>query len=285
GFFSKDAIIEAAHLATTPGAGFAYFCVTACVFVTAFYTFRMMFMTFHGPERFRQAHHASHGHVDASTAQAAASQHEAHASGHAIEASGHHDAHAHEPHESPPVVTVPLIALAIPSIAAGWLIGPVLFGNYFGDAIFVAPEHQALAKMGEAFHGVVGMMAHALQTWPFWLSVAGIATAWYLYIKRPDLPAVIARRFSLVYRVLEKKYGFDEFNDWFFAGGTRGLARGLWRYGDVALIDNALVNGAARLVGWCAAVIRHFQSGFIYHYAFTMIIGVLLLITLLFMQS
>jgi NADH-quinone oxidoreductase subunit L len=139
--------------------------------------------------------------------------------------------------------------------------------------------------MGEEFHGVLGMMWHALFTLPFWLSVAGIATAWYLYIKRTDLPAVIATRFSLIYRVLDKKYGFDEFNEWFFARGTRGLGQGLWQFGDVRLIDGVLVNGSARLVGWFAGVIRHFQSGFIYHYAFSMIIGVLVLVTLLFMHG
>jgi NADH-quinone oxidoreductase subunit L len=137
--------------------------------------------------------------------------------------------------------------------------------------------------MGAEFHGVLGMMLHALTTLPFWLSLAGIATAWYLYIKRPDLPAVIAGRFSLIYRILDKKYGFDEFNEWFFARGTRGLGRGLWQFGDVRTIDGVLVNGSAHLVGWFAGVIRYLQSGFIYHYAFTMIIGVLVLITLLFM--
>jgi NADH-quinone oxidoreductase subunit L len=265
GFFSKDAILEATKLATTPGAGFAYVCLTACVYVTALYTFRLMFMTFHGTERFGKAH----GEHDT----------DAHA--------GHDDDHhAHgNPHESPAVVTWPLIALAIPAVCAGWLIGPVLFGGYFGYSIYIAPEHHALAIMSEEFHGVAGMMAHALSSLPFWLAVAGLVTAWYLYIKRTDLPAVIAARFSLLYRILDKKYGFDEFNDWFFARGTRGLGRGLWRFGDVGLIDGVLVNGTARLVEWFARVIRHFQSGFIYHYAFTMMIGVLLLVTLFILRS
>ena len=262
GFFSKDAIIEATKLATTPGAGFAYFCVTACVFVTGLYTFRMMFMTFYGAERF----HATHGHDPAG--------HDAHG-----------DAHAHggTPHESPGVVTWPLIVLSIPAVCAGWLIGPVLFGGFFENSIVIAPEHNGLAKMGEEFHGVLGMMTHALTTLPFWLSIAGIATAWYLYIRRPDLPAVIAARFALIYRILDKKYGFDEFNEWFFARGARGLGRGLWQFGDVRVIDGILVNGSAHVVGWFAGVIRYLQSGFIYHYAFTMIIGVLVLVTLLFM--
>jgi NADH-quinone oxidoreductase subunit L len=281
GFFSKDAIIETARLATTPGAGFAYFCVTACVFVTAFYTFRMMFMAFHGPERFRHAHDAGRG--------AAAGVGHASTATHAVEHA--HDSHAeatghgHAPHESPPVVTLPLIALSIPAIAAGWLIGPVLFGSYFGNSIYIAPEHQALARMGEEFHGVLGMMWHAVFTPPFWLSLAGIALAWYLYLKRPDLPAVIAGRFSLLYRILERKYGFDEFNDWFFAGGTRGLGRGLWRFGDAGLIDGLMVNGSARLMAWFAALLRYLQTGYIYTYAFWMIIGVLGLVTLLFIMS
>jgi NADH-quinone oxidoreductase subunit L len=260
GFFSKDAIIETTRLATTPGAGFAHFCVCACVFVTALYTFRLIFMTFFGHERFHDAHDSHHK-------------------------DQHGDDHGHggAPHESPAVVTLPLIVLAIPAICAGWVIGPVLFGSYFGSSIFIAPEHQGIAKMGQDFHGVVGMMTHAFFTLPFWLSVAGIATAWYLYIKRTDLPAVIAQRFSLIYRILDKKYGFDEFNEWLFGRGTRGLGRGLWQFGDVRLIDGLMVNGSARLVGWFAGVIRYFQSGFIYHYAFTMIIGVLVLITLLFM--
>jgi NADH-quinone oxidoreductase subunit L len=280
GFFSKDAIIETTRLATTPGAGFAYFCVTACVFVTAFYTFRMMFMAFHGPERFGHGHEPAHG-AEAHDAHG----HDPHQPNVPHDAHSHDPHHAHAPHESPAVVTIPLIALSIPAIAAGWLIGPVLFGSYFGNSIYVAPEHPALARMGEQFHGVLGMMSHALVTIPFWLSVAGIAAAWYLYIKRPDLPAVIAGRFSLLYRILEKKYGFDEFNDWFFAGGTRGLGRGLWRFGDAGLIDGLMVNGSARLVGWFAALLRYLQTGYIYTYAFWMIIGVLGLVTLLFILS
>jgi NADH-quinone oxidoreductase subunit L len=267
GFFSKEAIIEAAHLATVPGAGFAYFCVTACVFVTALYTFRLIFMTFHGPTRFGSGH--AHAAADPHA-------HEDHGPGHG---------HGSEPHESPSVVTLPLIALSIPAIAAGWLIGPVLFGAYFGSSIHIAPEHDALAIIAKEFHGVLGMMVHALFTVPFWLSVAGIATAWFLYIRRPDLPGVIAARFPLIYRILDKKYGFDELNEWLFARGARGLGQGLWRFGDVALIDGFFVNGSARLIGWVAAIVRYFQSGYIYHYAFTMIIGVLLLLTLLFMQA
>lgn len=261
GFFSKDAIIEAVHLSNLPGSGFAYFCVLSCVFVTAFYTFRLMFMTFHGVPRFE-----AHGKDEGSAA------------GHGHD-EGHHGG---EPKESPWVVTLPLIALAVPAICAGWFIGPLLFGGYFDDAIVVAPEHDVLAEFGRNFHGVLGMMAHALVTWPFWLSVAGIAAAAFLYLRPSELPAQLARRFGPLYTLLENKYYLDRFNDWFFAAGARGLGRGLWRGGDVAIIDGLLVNGSARLVAWFSTVTRRLQSGLIYHYAFVMIIGVFVLLTLWF---
>ena len=250
GFFSKDAIIEAVQLSHTPGSGFAYFAVLTTVFVTAFYTFRLIFMTFHGKPRF--------------------------------DTHGHHDEHGHggTPHESPWVVTVPLMLLAIPTVAAGWLIGPMLFGGFFGGSIHIAPEHTALTHMAEEFHGILAMMLHALGTAPFWLSVGGIATAWFLYIQRPELPPVIKARFSLISTVLEKKYGFDEFNDWFFAGGARMIGRSLWKGGDVVVIDNFFVNGTARLIGWFSTLTRRLQSGYIFHYAFAMIIGVFVLMTL-----
>jgi len=260
GFFSKDMIIEAVRLSQIPGAGFAYFCVAATVLVTAFYTFRLLFMTFHGRERFREAHaggHADHGHDE-------------------------HGHGSHEPHESPLVVTLPLIALAIPAVAAGWLIGPILFGGYFGDAIVVAPQHDVLAALGRDFHGVLGMMSHAVVTLPFWLAVAGIALAVYLYLIRPDLPAVIAARLRPLHTVLEHKYWIDELYAWLFAGGARALGRGLWRVGDVTVIDGLLVNGSARVVGWASRLARGFQSGFVYHYAFAMIIGVVGLLALMF---
>ena len=251
GFFSKDAIIEAVHLSQLPGSGFAHFCVLSCVFVTAFYTFRLLFMTFHGKERFR-VHGDDHGHGQ-----------------------------GHAPHESPWVVTVPLVILAVPTICAGWVIGPVLFGGFFGDAIVVAESHDVLAELGRNFHGVFAMMAHALATWPFWLAVAGIASAAYLYLKRTDLPDKLRQRFSPLYTVLDQKYYFDRFNDWFFAGGARLVGRGLWKGGDVAVIDG-FVNGSARLVGWLATVTRKLQSGYVYTYAFAMIIGMVTLLTLWF---
>ncbi|MDP1634492.1 MAG: NADH-quinone oxidoreductase subunit L, partial [Gallionellaceae bacterium] len=264
GFFSKDSIIEAVHLSTTPGAGFAYLLILAGVFVGGFYSFRLVFMTFHGKERFRDA--APHGH-------------DAHDTHDAEGAHGHHA--VHEPHESPWVVTVPLILLAIPSIIAGWaMVGPALFGNYFGGAIFISPEHPAIDRMAADFHGAMGMITHGLMTPPFWLALGGMVTAWYLYIVRPDLPAVIKEKSGVLARILEKKYGFDEFNEWFFAGGARLLGRGLWKGGDQTLIDGLMVNGSAKVVGWVASIVRLFQSGYIYQYAFSMIIGVFVLLTL-----
>jgi NADH-quinone oxidoreductase subunit L len=257
GFFSKDAIIEAVHLSQLPGSGFAYFCVLTCVFVTAFYTFRLMFLTFHGAERMG-GHDTSHGHA------------------------GHHADHT--PHESPAVVTVPLIILAIPTICAGWLIGPVLFGGYFGQTIVVDPAHDVLARLAEEFHGVLAMMTHALGTLPFWLSMGGIATAAVFYLWRTEWPGHVSRALSPIYTLLDQKYYFDRFNDWFFAGGARLLGRGLWKGGDVAVIDGFFVNGSARVVGWFAGLLRNLQSGLVYHYAFAMIFGLAALLTVWFVS-
>lgn len=270
GFFSKETIVDALHHATVPGAGFAYALAVAGVFVGGFYSFRLVFYAFHGKERFADPHHPD---VKAADAEAAAAGHDDH---------GHDDHHAeaHKPHESPAVVWVPLVLLAIPSVCAGWLIGTFVYGGYFGSAIMVSPAHTAMATLKEHFHGVVAMMTHALSTLPFWLAVGGAATAWFLYIVRPELPAKLRRQWGFVVTILMEKYGLDRFNDWFFAGGSRALGMGLWKGGDIAVIDNVMVNGSARLVGWFASVIRHVQSGYIYHYAFAMIIGILLLLTL-----
>jgi NADH-quinone oxidoreductase subunit L len=262
GFFSKDSIIEALHAAQRPGAGLAYMLAVAGVFIGALYSFRLVFFAFHGKERFDTSA-AGHGHAGSDAAR------------HGKEAHGHGGA----PHESPWVITVPLVLLAIPSICAGWTIGTVLYGSFFGGAIVVAPGHGWIAELARGFHGVWPMMLHALTTAPFWLTVAGFATAWYLYIVRPDLPGVIRDRFGVVTRILERKYGFDDFNDWFFAGGARRVGTGLWKGGDVAVIDGVLVNGSARLVGLIARIVRRFQTGFIYNYAFTMFIGLLVLLT------
>jgi NADH-quinone oxidoreductase subunit L len=257
GFFSKDSIIEAVHLANVPGAGFAYFCALAAVFVGGLYSFRLVFFSFHGKERFREAHgHGEHGH-------------------------GHGHGAVHEPHESPKVVTVPLILLAIPAIASGWVIGTMLYGGWFGNAIFIdSAAHPGMATMAEEFHGVMAMIAHGVTTLPFWLAIAGAGLAGYLYLVRPDLPAVIKRKSGILATILEKKYGFDEFNEWFFAGGARAIGRLLWKGGDQTLIDGVAVNGSARLVGWFASAVRLIQSGYIYQYAFSMIIGVFVLLTL-----
>lgn len=243
GFFSKDAIIEAVHFADIPGVGFAYFCVLTTVFITALYTFRLIFMTFHGQPRM--------------------------------------DAHTKEHlHESPWVVTVPLVILAIPTIAAGWFIGPIVFGDYFDNVIHVLPQHNAIEKLGAEFTGIGGMMVHALSTAPFWLSTAGIFTAWYLYSARTDLPGKIKARCGALYTLLDRKYYIDELYSWLFAGGTRALGTVLWKYGDVKLIDGFFVNGAARAVVWTAALVRQCQTGYIYHYAFTMIVGIFVILTL-----
>jgi NADH-quinone oxidoreductase subunit L len=275
GFFSKDSIIEAAHFSKLPGSGFAYFCVLACVFVTAFYTFRLLFMTFHGPERFRD-HRGGPAH--------GVGHHDDHASavGHHGTATASHAGGDH-PHESPAVVTVPLILLAIPSICAGWFIGPLLFGNYFDSAIMVAPAHDVLAQMGKDFHGILGMIAHGFTAPPLWLAIAGLVAAWYFYLVRPDLPGVVRERFKIIYIILDRKYGFDEAYQFLFGDGAVRFGTGLWKGGDVAVIDGVMVNGTARAVGWIATLVRTLQSGFIYHYAFAMIIGVLVLLTMIFL--
>jgi NADH-quinone oxidoreductase subunit L len=270
GFYSKDMIIEAVHASRLPGAGLAYAAVTAGVFVTALYTFRLYFLVFEGKERFQQGAHAG-----------------THADSHAGTHADPHAGEQHEaPHEPPAVVWGPLVALAIPSLLIGAMtIGPMLFGGFFGESIRVLPEHDVLARLGEHFHGAVIMGLHGFLTAPFWLAMAGVGLAWLLYLRRPDLPARIQAAVRPLYLLLDQKYYFDRFNDWFFAGGARAVGRGLWRFGDVGVIDGVMVNGSARLVGWFATVVRRFQSGFIYHYAFTMIIGVFVLLTIWFVRA
>ena len=258
GFFSKDTIIEALHASQRAGSGIAYAAALAGVFVGALYSFRLVFFAFHGKERFG---HDAHGHDG----------HDSHADDHG---------HGGTPHESPAVVTIPLLLLAIPSVAAGWLIGSVVYGEFFGSAVFIAPAHEWIEEMGKEYHGVFGMMLHGLTSLPFWLAVAGLATAWYGYILRPEFPAAVRERCSGIVRILENKYGLDTFNQWFFASGAVALGTKLWKIGDVGLIDGLMVNGTAKLVGWFASVVRWLQSGYIYHYAFSMIIGVFVLLTL-----
>ncbi|WP_207001194.1 NADH-quinone oxidoreductase subunit L [Trinickia mobilis] len=282
GFYSKDSIIDAVKLSHLPGSGFAYFAVVASVFVTALYSFRMYFMVFHGEERFRGPKHP-----DSPLGAEAALHAHGHGHGHDDHGHGHDDhGHAHEPHETPWVVWVPLVLLAIPSVVIGAIaIGPMLFGDFFqhgvafSQVIFIGENHPALHEMADEFNGWVAMGLHSVSGLPVWLALAGVVTAWFLYLKRPDLPAVIRRAFGPIYTLLDNKYYMDKINDVVFAKGAVAIGRGLWKEGDVAVIDG-VVNGSARFVGWFASVIRFLQSGYIYHYAFAMIIGMLGLLTL-----
>ncbi len=285
GFYSKDSIIEAVHASHLFGSGFASFAVTASVFVTALYSFRMFFLVFHGKERFGKAHD-DHVHEEAQVGFSppptgeGATHHEASATH--DEAADDHD-HGHhglgpgeKPHETPWVVTFPLVALAIPSAVIGFLaIGPMLFGGFFDGAIVVREGHPAMAELAEEFHGALAMALHGFLTLPFWLALAGVVVAWYFYLVDPAIPDRILARTGWLYRLLDNKYYMDRINEVVFAAGGRRLGNGLWKRGDQSFIDGVLVNGSARLVGWFAAVVRTAQSGYVYHYAFAMILGVL----------
>jgi len=250
GFYSKDAIIEAVADSHRWGSEFAYFAVVAGVLVTAIYSFRLLYLTFHGKERFEVVHDA-----------------------------GDHPPSgqlAHAPKESPWVVTVPLILLAIPSIVIGWMtIEPVLFGGWLEDSIFVLEKNNVLAELGEHFHGATAMAMHAVYTLPFWLMVSGFVIATIIYMFRPAIADAIQNRFPFLYRLLDHKYYFDEFYQKVFAQGSVKLGQNLWKKADAGFIDNGLVNGSARLVEWFAARIRRWQTGFLYDYAFAMIIGLI----------
>jgi NADH-quinone oxidoreductase subunit L len=265
GFYSKDSIIEAVHESHLFGANFAYAAVLIGVFVTAFYSFRMYFLVFHGKERYDQ-------------------NPDAHAEPHADD-HGHYGDHAHaqphSPHESPWVVTVPLVLLAIPSVVIGFMaIQPMLFGEFFKDSISINLErHPAMEELAKIFHGPAQMALHGLMTAPFWLALAGVALAWYFYLVNPALPAAIKQKFLPLFNLLDNKYYLDWFNENVLARGARGLGYGLWKGGDQALIDGALVNGSWKLVGWVSGAVRRIQSGYIYHYAFGMIIGIFVLMT------
>ncbi|OVZ62432.1 NADH-quinone oxidoreductase subunit L [Pigmentiphaga sp. NML080357] len=267
GFYSKENIIEAAKLSHVWGSGFAYFATLAGVFVTAFYSFRLYFMVFHGKERFDTSGAHGHGHDD-------------HAQGHGDHGHDDHGHHGGVPHESPAVVTVPLMLLAIPSVVIGAIaIGPMLFGDFFKGVIFNSPEHPVMDHLAEHFHGWVAYGLHAFGTAPFWLMLAGVVVAWYFYMVNPAIPAAIKARAGWLYNLLDNKYYMDKINEAVFARGARVLGGGLWKVGDRSLIDGLLVNGSARLVGWFAGVVRHLQSGYIYHYAFAMIVGIMALVT------
>jgi NADH-quinone oxidoreductase subunit L len=250
GFYSKDMIIMAVHASTLPGAGFAYFAVLAGVFVTAFYSFRMYFLVFHGEERYDKNPDA------------------------------HHDDH-HKPHESAWVITVPLILLAIPSVLIGyWTIQPMLFGEFFKDAIFVnADIHAAMTVLREEFHGPAQLALHGLMAAPFWLALAGVASSYYLYMVNPALPAAIQARVQPIYTLLENKYYLDWFNENVLARGARAMGTALWKGGDQAVIDGVLVNGSWKLVRWVSGGIRKLQTGYLYHYALVMILGIFVLMT------
>jgi NADH-quinone oxidoreductase subunit L len=246
GFFSKDLLIEAVKESHWHGQGavywIAYLSVLLSVFVTALYSFRMFFLVFHGEERMSEEEKS---HL----------------------------------HETPPVVTVPLILLAIPSAVIGWFtVGPVLFGGYFGDAIYVDHAHDVLAHMGDAWHGSLGLLTHAIATPVFWLAAAGVFTAWFLYLKRPDIPETIQKKVSGLYTLLEQKYYFDDLYIKGFAAGGRNIGKFLWQKGDELIIDGILVNGTANTVGRLAGYMRHIQTGYLYTYAFAMFIGLTMLL-------
>jgi len=277
GFYSKDSIIEAVHATTLFGSGFANFAVLAGVFVTAFYSFRMYFLVFHGEERFgkEHAHHDDHAH-----AKAAAHDDHAHGAHHADDDHGHDEHHGlapgQKPHESPLVVTLPLILLAIPSVLIGFFaIQPMLHGDFFNGVITVNASHGAMAELKERFHGAVAMAIHGLTMMPFWLALAGVVSAYYCYMINPRVPAWFYKHFHALHTLLENKYYMDKFNEVVIAGGARLLGGGLSRVGDKTLIDGLIVNGSAKVVAWSSRVIRVLQSGYIYHYAFVMILGML----------
>ena len=265
GFYSKDSILIAVEHSHLPAAGFAQFAVMTGVFVTAFYSFRMYFLVFHGKERF---HHkpfpGEHDHHD-----------------------DHGDDHHHEPHESPWVVTAPLLLLAIPSVVIGFLtIEPMLFGDFLKSAITVdAAKHPAMAELAHHFHGATAMALHGFQTLPFFLALGGVVTAYVFYLVAPQIPAFFAKALRPLIVIGENKYFLDWFNENVLAAGARLLGRGFWKIGDVALIDGLVVNGSAKLVGLIGSVVRLFQTGYLYHYALVMILGVFALMTwFVFMQ-
>jgi NADH-quinone oxidoreductase subunit L len=258
GFYSKDSIIEAVATSHLPGASFAYFSVVVGVFVTAFYSFRMYFLVFHGKENFRhKPFPGEHDHPDE-----------------------HGHSHVHVPHESPWVVWLPLVLLAIPSVVIGYLtISPMLYGDFFKDAITINAEaHPAMHELAEEFHGALAMALHGLTSLPFWLALSGVVVAFVFYMVSPGIPKAIGRALAPLVTIMENKYYMDWFNENVLAAGARLLGRGLWKGGDVAVIDG-LINGSARSIGWIASKVRLAQTGYIYHYALVMLVGVFALMT------
>ncbi|NQY51575.1 MAG: NADH-quinone oxidoreductase subunit L [Piscirickettsiaceae bacterium] len=243
GFFSKDLIIESEHISSITGHDFAYFAILISVFITALYSFRLFFLVFHGQEHFTL----------------------------------HNGKQLHEPSIA---VRIPLILLAIPSAVGGMFIGSIVFGDFFDGVILVLPEHNVLAYFGEEYHGLVSFILHGLMTTPFLLALLGVSVAYIIYVKRPNIAVRLRQRFTWFHKVLVNKYGFDNFNDKVLAGGSRLIARVFWKIGDLTLIDGVIVNGSAKIVGLAARMVRHIQTGYLYHYAFAMILGVWLLLTL-----
>lgn len=256
GFYSKDTIIEAVHLSHLPFAEYAYFAVLVGVFVTAFYSFRMYFLVFHGDERYDQNPHSHDGHDD------------------------HHHVDA-KPHESPWVVTLPLILLAIPSvIIGGFAISDMVYGDFFSNVIWINSEkHEAMKLLTEEYHGPLQMAWHGVQSWPFWLALAGVLLSYYMYMVKKNWPSMIASRLVLVGKILENKYYLDDFNQSILARSARGLGDFFWKFGDQKIIDGFFVNGSWRTIGLISTVVRTLQSGYLYHYALVMILGIFFLMT------
>ena len=248
GFYSKDAIIEAVKYSSIYGHQFAYWLVLAGVFVTAFYSFRLLFLTFHGESRM--------------------------------------DSHTEEHiKESPKVITIPLILLAIPSIVAGYFIGSIALGDYFASSIFVADSHHAVAELKSHFHGVINFTMHALAAPTVYLAAIGVALAWLMYIYKPQLAQHLKQTFSSVHKALYNKYGIDELYQALFATGFKKIGAFCDSFGDRLIIDGLIVNGSAKIVNWFSSKVRNVQTGYLYHYAFAMIIGLLILMTMLIINS
>ncbi|MEO6117632.1 MAG: NADH-quinone oxidoreductase subunit L [Methylotenera sp.] len=278
GFYSKDSIIEAAKASTITGSGFAYFAVLVGVFVTAFYSFRMYFLVFHGAEKWRTPHHGNHVPTHAAHEDTDAASHDNHVDHHGLSPTD-------DPHEPGWVIKLPLILLAIPSLLIGYFaIEPMLYGSFFKGVIFVdSAAHPAMHELTHhwhtIYHSAAGMALHGLMSLPFALAASGVGLAWFFYMKRPDIPAKIQTKFSAIHQILENKYGFDAFNERVFAAGARFVGGKLWQIGDVKIIDGAMVNGTANLIGKFSGVVRKLQTGLIYHYAFAMIIGVFFMLS------
>lgn len=272
GFYSKEHIVEAAGAAGIWGANFAYYCTYIGLFVTSLYSFRLYFLVFHGKERFdlehgpkALVHEEDYEYLQGQAREQAIAEH----------------AHHHGlPKESPWVITLPLVLLAFMSVVAGvWFIQPLLFGDFFGNSITVLPQHPAMADLLGEWHGWLAFGLHGLTSVPFLLLVAGFVVAWYCWLINPRVPEAFARSLSVIYKALVNKLYFDWFNMEVIARGTRAIGRGLWHGADRGIIDGIMVNGTARMVGLAAATGRLLQSGYIYHYAFAMIIGIMVFLT------